>query len=70
MWGFSKSLRSSIACATVLITHSPRSASRAAQESISAGAISGSSPCTLTTISSSPSPSAPLASAIRSLPLA
>ena len=41
----------------VLITQSVRSASSAAQASISAGSISGSSPCTLTTISSSPRPS-------------
>ena len=58
------------ACAAVLITQSLRSASSAAQASISAGSISGSSPCTLTTISSSPRPSSAHASARRSLPVA
>ena len=62
--------RSSIACAAVLITQSARSRSSRAQASISAGSISGSSPCTLTTTSSPSRPSSAQASARRSLPLA
>ena len=70
MFGLSKSSSESIACATVLITQSVRSASNRAQASINAGSISGSSPCTLTTMSLPSSPSRTQASASRSLPVA
>ena len=72
MFGLSKSARVCRSRAPPCSSRS-RGARRAgsAQASISAGSISGSSPCTLTTISSSPSrPSSAQASARRSLPLA
>ena len=59
----------SMVCAAVLITHSGCACSRSAQAATSAGSISGSSPCTLTTMSRPSRPSSVQASARRSLPV-
>mmetsp|Transcript_6315 Transcript_6315/g.25626 ORF Transcript_6315/g.25626 Transcript_6315/m.25626 type:complete len:378 (+) Transcript_6315:2469-3602(+) len=67
-FGFANSSGSVNACAAVAITQSVCAVRVAAQALIMAGAISGSSPCTLTTTASSGRPNCPTASARRSLP--
>ena len=67
--GLSSSATLASGCAAVPMLAWGHWASTAATASIKAGAISGSSPCTLTTISSSAKPSCSQASARRSLPL-
>ena len=67
--GLVNSSNEPMACAAVLMLASGRSVSTRATSLMSAGGISGSSPCTLTTTASGARPSSWQASARRSLPL-